>query len=127
MKGSLLELSRNTSKSSGHFVGSVCVARTQSIVSTFAPSVSLVGHARVYVWAWDVPGSRGGVVERLALQEEVDLGESGALAVVTTPALAHQLVQVARTARRALHALEHAVVCFQVRQVRQHLTTYIAF
>lgn len=68
-----------------------------------------------------MPGSRGRIVEALALQEEMDLREGGALELVAAPALAHEVVHVARTPGRAVHALEQPVVRLQVRQVLQHL------
>lgn len=65
------------------------------MVSTVAPSVGLFGHA-LKVRACEVPRSRGREIDALALKEEVDFREGGPLELVASPALAHQLIEVAR-------------------------------
>lgn len=102
-------------KPSGYFGGIVYVKvrAVRQFHSGFAPCSSLVAHAR-HLGACNMPGSRGRVVEGLALEKQVDVCEGGPVAVVPPPTLAHQLVHVARTARRAGHALELAVVGLQV-------------
>lgn len=71
--------------------------------------MGLFGHA-LEVRACEVPRSRGGEVDTLALEEEVYFREGGSLEFVASPTLAHQLVEVARTPRRPVDTLVHAVI-----------------
>lgn len=78
--------------------------------------MGLFGHA-LEVRACEVPRSRGREIDALALEEEVDFRKSGALEFVASPALAHQLIEVARAPSRSVDALEYAVIRLQMGKI----------